>query len=941
MDHLLLEREEELELLDDVLDAARRGDGGLCVVRGAPGAGKTELLREAGSRATASGSTVLRARGSELEQGFAWGTTHALFATTSREPRDAATLALPVLGRPAGPVVVDRVARSSAADARFAVEHGLYWYVADLSDDAPVALVIDDAQWVDLASLSFLAYLAERLQGMRVALVVAARETVGGAHEVLLGRIERQPGARRCTPAPLSAPAVRELVSRRLGDEAARALADACHVQTHGNPFLTSELIAEVRRTAVPATAQGAEAVARLRPAAVGRSVASRLTGVDPRAAVLARAVAVLGRRTETWTAAAVAGLQVEEATVLADELTTVGLLAPARPLDFVHPLVEAAVRDEIPDGQRALLHQRAVDVLVAGGAEPWMVAPHLVRTEPRGDAATAEVLRAAAASAMDGGDPESAVALLRRALRETWTGPRDPELLEALGRALLSVGDPEGLEHLDAARRRAPTPGVRAAIGLTVALARYERGEPREAQSAIAAGLAEPLDSDDPVRVSLSAADLTVRRSLTDGGQGPGPDTARAALAVFGEAHSPVERLRLAQLAFQGLQTGALQRDEVVALASRAVNVPDGDRPDRLDDLARPLAGMALYFSDVCAPAEAAFTAAVDRAQRSGARLEWATAAFFRGASRFLRGDLPGAADDFDVALDAADVGWAFALPSSRALRALVAVDRDEPELIVPLLELPGGDDPWRTHPTFPYVLSMRGVHLTTQGRPEDGLAALLEAGALQEALGIRNPAPMHWQAEAAVAAHAAGHLDQATELGLEVLDRARRYNAARPIGIALRALAATTTGDEAHALLLDSEQVLAASPARLEHAKSLLALGSLQRRMGRRITARETLRRALDLADRCGAPAVARSAAEELRVAGGRPRRERTSGVGSLTSSERRVAVLAAEGRTNREIAQALFVALRTVEAHLTRTYAKLDVDRRGLAAVLRTAD
>ena len=131
---------------------------------------------------------------------------------------------------------------------------------------------------------------------------------------------------------------------------------------------------------------------------------------------------------------------------------------------------------------------------------------------------------------------------------------------------------------------------------------------------------------------------------------------------------------------------------------------------------------------------------------------------------------------------------------------------------------------------------------------------------------------------------------------------------------------------------LLGESAAILRRSPALLERAHSLAELGAALRRAGRRAAAREPLAEALDLAARCGARPLAARVREELRATGARPRREWRTGVEALTPSELRVARLAAEGRTNREIAHELYVTLKTIEGHLARAYTKLGIERRG---------
>ena len=178
-------------------------------------------------------------------------------------------------------------------------------------------------------------------------------------------------------------------------------------------------------------------------------------------------------------------------------------------------------------------------------------------------------------------------------------------------------------------------------------------------------------------------------------------------------------------------------------------------------------------------------------------------------------------------------------------------------------------------------------------------------------------------------------GRAGQGAQLAREELELARAFDVPEAVGVALRACAACASRSDAIPLLREAVDVLEASEARLEHARALADLGAAVRRAGRRSEAREHLRAALDLADRCGASGLAEDVRVELLATGARPRRRRLSGVESLTPSERRVAQLAAHGATTREIAQSLFVTTRTVEGHLTHAFRKLGVEARGQLA------
>jgi DNA-binding CsgD family transcriptional regulator len=200
-----------------------------------------------------------------------------------------------------------------------------------------------------------------------------------------------------------------------------------------------------------------------------------------------------------------------------------------------------------------------------------------------------------------------------------------------------------------------------------------------------------------------------------------------------------------------------------------------------------------------------------------------------------------------------------------------------------------------------------------------------------------IDNPAWAPWRSLKALALESLGRPDEALALLDEELQAARRWGAPGALARTLRLLGVCRR-DEGHELLREAVAVAEASPARLEYAKALSALGSALRRAGRRADAREALGRGFELATRCGAQPLVEWAKAELYASGGRPRREALSGPESLTPSERRIADLAADGHTNRDIAQTLYVTPRTVEGHLTSIYRKLGISARAaLSAAL----
>jgi DNA-binding CsgD family transcriptional regulator len=213
-------------------------------------------------------------------------------------------------------------------------------------------------------------------------------------------------------------------------------------------------------------------------------------------------------------------------------------------------------------------------------------------------------------------------------------------------------------------------------------------------------------------------------------------------------------------------------------------------------------------------------------------------------------------------------------------------------------------------------------------EGRLDDALGL---ADNLADRMGFINlPAWSMWRSIKARALDGLGRTDEALVLAREDLAYARRFGSAGVVGSALRLLG-TLERQSGIDHLREAVELLERSVARLELAHALSALGGALRRGREPTEAREPLRRALELAERCGANGLVEQARSELYAAGARPRTTALSGVEALTASERRVADMAAEGRSNKEIAQTLYVTPKTVEVHLSNAYRKLNIRSR----------
>jgi DNA-binding CsgD family transcriptional regulator len=247
-----------------------------------------------------------------------------------------------------------------------------------------------------------------------------------------------------------------------------------------------------------------------------------------------------------------------------------------------------------------------------------------------------------------------------------------------------------------------------------------------------------------------------------------------------------------------------------------------------------------------------------------------------------------------------------------------------------------------------FPEQLPLDQVHLVwfrlhrgrlriETGSPERGVEELLQVGETVRQVPFDNPSSVPWRSWAAEGLRRLDRNDEARALAAEELALARRWGDPHTIGASLRVLGLVEGGKAGIVLLREAVDVLASSEARLEHARALVDLGAALRRSNQRTEARELLREGVDLARRVGAFGLAERANAEIAATGARPRRVLQTGLDALTASERRVAQLAADGLSNKEIAQTLFVTIKTVEVHLSHAYRKLDISSR---AQLHTA-
>jgi DNA-binding CsgD family transcriptional regulator len=938
---LLLERERELECIDAAIATARAGSGRSVVIEGPAGIGKSAVLAAARVVAEDGTTRFLRARGAELERDFAFGVVRQLFEPMLHEATAAerddllqgpARLAARVLGLPGA--LEDGEAPAAAPDASFTVLHGLYWLCANLAADRLVVLSVDDAHWADTSSLRFLTFLLPRLEELKVALLVATRPEAEAEEAHLLATLTADPHADVVHPAPLSVAAVGQLVHERLGMAPDPAFTAACHRATGGSPFLVCELVEALSAEGTSPDARTAARVEAVGARTARRWIQLRLGRLPAPAARLARAVAVL-ERAELSRAAALAELEPAQAAEAADTLVAAGILEPGRPLAFVHPLVRAGVYEELAGAERSLAHRRAAGLMEgdAGGEEH--AAEHLLATEPSGDAWIARRLVDAARTAARRGAPESAAVLLRRALAEPPPAAERPGLLLELGIAEATAGQPDGEAHLrEALDVAGDDTGV--AVGATLVLA-HALGRAERLEDAVAVvDRTARLVRDRDERTAGQLETLAMMAGML--GADTAPPLAARLEAMRRRADDPeATREVLAASALRAVSTNE-PAHVGVALARRAFAASPTGVPQATDLPWYAQASLALVWADAFDEAVGPLDAGLAEARATGDCVLFATSLTWRAWLLLRRGDLQGAAGDARTVLDAAD------LPAPRIYRTVATgvlvsahTEQGDFEAAEAVLRTFAAGEPTRTQ-SGAVLLLARGRLRAAQRRLDAGLADMQAAGDIAQRIGAVSPGYLAWRSGAALVHVGLGDREAALALVHEELELARAFGAPRALGASLRAAGVVTGGGEGEELLREAVATLEGTGMALESARALVDLGSFLRRSNRRAEARALLREGLDIAHRAGAVRVADQAEIELRATGARPRRARLTGLEALTASERRVAELAAQGMTNREIAQALFVTARTVEGHLTHTFQKLELrSREDLATAL----
>lgn len=921
---VLLERDDELAVVGRALREASCGTGRVIVVAGPLGNGKTALLRAIQQHPDAAGFTVVKAAASPAERGFPYGVVRQLLepllGDASKEVwQGAAAFARPVFA----PEPTSN--EPAMADVGHEVRRGLFALGCNLLKQ-PYLTLVDDLQSVDAGSLDVLVSLSRRITHLRAVLVVTVREGHPFADQSAVVWITGR-AAHRLQPAPLRPAGSAALIRDRLGRECADEFTLACHEATGGNPMLLNSLALAWAVSGQAPVATAADVVRTMRtPQGRDRLVARMREQSGPEKALLT-AMAVLVDTGEPRIAGMLAGLDETAAAEATRGLRKLGLLAGD---EFAHPSVRDAAKELMTSDERESLRLRAIRLLYDNGMPDEQVANQLLRiTVPQGPWAV-QTLRGAADTALRRGSAQTAARYLRRALLDTSVDGAD--------RAKVLI-DLAAVEH------RFDPPGAVRTMSYTVSLL----SEPRDRAAAIIQ-LAPTVLGDAPPAVATLLRD--VAGSLGDPAQLAGTERelalrVEARLRHMGQMNSMELDYALARLAALEpdvpMTTGADRELLAVLLHCATISArrPSVEVAALAEDLLAHEPASSSHVSGAAALVVTSLLAtgspgrvmtwldqAFDAAVKRGDAVEQAMISVEQSLVYLLSGRIGEATR---VAREVFDLGaWEWnAVSSSAAVTAgAVALQLRDQKLTEQVLASASASAQPVTGCLAAIVGLLRGSAAAWRGDLHTAVALVAECGRTLDRSGWRNPVLFPWRTSLALLRQRLGQVDEAMALAEEERLIAQEWGAASGIGRAWRVLGALSGGERGAELTGRAVEVLETSADRMELALALRQWATMSARV-------DLWQRCLDVAVEIGADKIAENARAALDSGG-------SVYVARLTPSERRVALLAAKGSSNPEIAKALTVTSRTVEKHLTNTYRKLGVRGRvELADALRQLD
>lgn len=904
-------------MLADHARAAALGEGEAVLLRGPAGIGKTKLLSAALDQLDEVAATVLTVTCTDSGTG-AYEAVRALFAPL--RPADDDGL-LTGSARLAGPALAPE--RGDGSADTYSVMHGLYWLVAGLAARGPVVLALDDVQWCDEASLRWLGFLLRRAEDLPLLVLMTQRSAPGEPGPEVPAALDAAENCLTIDLAPLSADAVADVLTAGFAVAPDPEFVARTLDVTGGNPFLLDRVVGRLRDRVTPDAAHVPELDEAGREA-VARPLLDRLPAD---ALAVARAIAVLGGE-DLETIAALAGTRPGPAGNAVRVLRAGELLEPDR-LDYPHDLIRTAVLDSTAPGELARLRERAATLLNDSGRSSEEVAVHLLVLDGPPQPWMVTVLREAAAAAESRGAPAAAARYLTQVLSAQ---EDDVAVLVHLSRVLGQSDPAASLRHLDRALELVRDPRRRVPIVMQYAMISLSAQSSRHAYD-LATGVADALadvTGPDPTRADQALQMVTQSAQLLSGLDEKA--TVAQVSARFRDVVPPPgdtaeERELLGMLSSLGTLQGR-PAAEVVPQAGQVLRIGDV-APGGWAVMG---AVLTLYLADHPEPALAAVNGVMAHAQRRGEAWTYVLGATTRALVHQFTGNLTDALADaqncFEIITQEC---WAPGVAMPQAILGSLLVRQGDPaaaeqvlgSVVRPRLE--------EFTLEYHWFLMAKARARAALGDTDAALALLRTCGESLADSGIGNPVLAPWWYESAELLAGLGRFAEG-EAVLDAVEPAiHRWGTARGFGMFEIARGALATGDAAIERLQHAAELLAGSPAKLEQAKAEYLLGGRLLVRGDAEGARERLRRSIDLSVLSRDKQQLGLSLPALAVAGGRMHHGTDSPADALSGSERRVAERAAEGTTNREIAESLFISQRTVEVHLTSVYRKLGIGGR----------
>lgn len=900
----IVTRPAESRAVADFLTAASSGPTGL-LVEGQAGIGKTTLLFSAVDEARERGFRVLSARSAAAESVLAY----AVLADLLVEVEAASWAELSEVER----LAVDRVllradAEGPATDQR-EVAGSFLTVIEHLADESPVLLVIDDLQWLDISSQKAIAYAARRFTG-RVGLLGAVRTGSGSADVASWFQMSRPDALSRITVPPLNLGGLHAVVTDRLGRPLRRPTMVRIWETSAGNPFYALELARALGDEMPTAAVQ--------LPSTLTDLVRARIGSLDTNVQEVLLAVSCVASPTVELVAAAT-DTDADQVFELLEQAESSGIVAiEGHRLRFEHPLLARGVYAGAATARRRAMHRRLAAIV----EQPELRARHLALAARHGDQETLDSLDGAAEIARIRGAPAAAAELLDLAVE---LGGDTPERRIRSARYHFNAGDAARARTL--LEQCVATPGLIAAEALTLLGVMEILEGSREVAASLLQRALDQCGNTMPLRVQIL---VPLSLALFNSGQRDAAanriDEAVAAATQMGVPHLLGEALSM-QVSLgcwsgRGVDHAALQR---------ALELEDPDATTSIVTRPSMHNAMLLAFTGQLEEAREAMRSISADCDLRGEESEQIIVAVHRVLIEIWRGNFAQASMIAEDAVERArlldgDLPRAGALTMRAAVAAYVGRPdqaRRDAEEAQPAVQASGA-----VFMTACYVIAA-GFLEVSLGNHAAALSALdpLLSTFQPESTEIYFAAFVPDAVEALVALD---RLDDAEPL-VDALERnGNRLDRAwmLAVGARCRAMLLAARGD-VDAACSAVEAAMAHHdrlPMPFERARTQMLLGQLQRRQRRKDAATATLRDAINAFEGMGTPLWADRARAEL--ARTDVAHSRSS---ELTPSEQRVAELAADGMTNRDIAKALFISPKTVEANLARIYRKLDIHSR----------